>query len=426
MINPDDPNFSNTPASCQRPAFGYQLKVNGTKPYVSIVTPFYNAGFIFHETVQSVLQQSFQQWEWIIIDDGSTDPKSVKILHSYRDGDPRIQVYTQSKNTGNCTARNIGVRHTTTPYVVLLDSDDLLEPTAIEKWWWYLESHPECGFVKGYSVGFGAYQYVWTKGFHHGRTFLEENLATMASMVRKNVYQAVDGFDESRDKKGLNDWEFWLRCANAGHWGGVIPEYLDWYRRRIDHTDRWPDWSKEGKNQFLAEMRLRYPRLWEGGFPEVQSQIDHTPTSIAFELPCTNQLQKVKPRILFIVSWLETDQENKYLLPMVKGLVKKGWELSIAAIQKGNHSGLPLISDSTPDVFIFPHFLEPKDFPRFLDYLIRSREIDAILVFNCEIGKLFLPYLQSQFPMLSCSEFYPEDEYWLNVDSTTRPCNWAR
>lgn len=424
MINPDNPDYSNTPASLKRPQFGYRLEDIKHNPHVSIVTPFYNAGFIFHETVQSVLRQSCQQWEWIIIDDGSTDPKSVKILHSYRDEDPRIHVYTQIKNTGNCTARNIGVRYATTPYVVLLDTDDLLEPTALEKWWWYLESHPEYGFVKGYSVGFGAYQYVWKKGFHHGRAFLEENLATMASMVRKNVYEAVNGFDESRGKKGLNDWEFWLRCANSGYWGGVIPEYLDWYRRRVDHTDRWPDWSKEGKKQFLSEMRLRYPRLWEGGFPEVQSQINHEPKAMPYELPCDNHLQKVKPRILFVVSWLETTQENKYLLPMVKGLVEQGWEISMTAILKGEHAGLSQLSQYSPDVFILPHFLEPHDYPRFLHYLVKSRQIDAVLVFHCEVGKLFLPHLRSQFPKISFGEFIPGDESWLNGEFNFTARRW--
>jgi len=418
MINPENPDFANTPASLNRPQFGYRLREKQSKPYVSLVTPFYNSGRIFHETVQTVLQQSFQQWEWMIIDDGSTDPESLEILNSYRDKDPRIQVFPQGKNKGNCVARNIGIQHATTPYVVLLDTDDLLEPTALEKWWWFLESHSECGFVKGFSVGFGAYQYVWKKGFHHGRTFLEENLATLSSMVRKSVCEAVEGFDEARGKEGLNDWEFWLRCASSGYWGGMVPEFLDWYRRRDDHTDRWPAWTKEGRKQFLLEMRVRYPRLWEGGFPEIHSQGYQAPHDVNYELPGENRLQKAKPRILFMVSWLETDQENTFLIPMVKGLVEKGWEVSITGILKGKHTALPQLSRYTPDVFILPHFLEPQDYPRFLEYLVRSREIDAVLVSNCEVGKLFLPFLRTQFPQISCSEFIPGDEYWLNGESS--------
>ena len=422
MINPEYPDFLNNPASMNRPIFGYRLRDNTSKPYVTIVTPFFNSGPIFHETVQSVLQQSFQQWEWLIIDDGSTDPASLEILKSYRDKDSRIRVFTQLKNKGNSAARNLGVGCATAPYVVLLDTDDLLEPTAIEKWWWFLESYSEFAFAEGYSVGFGAYQYVWKKGFHHGRTFLEENLATMSSMVRKNVYQSVDGFDESMGKTGLNDWEFWLRCANSGYWGGVVPEHLNWYRRRVDHTDRWPAWTKEGKNRFLSQMRARYPRLWEGEFPQIESQVKETRNLIPNELPCENRLQKAKPRILFVVSWLETDQENKFLIPMVKGLIEHGWEVSITAIQKGTHTGLHQLSMYTPDVFILPHFLKPKDYPRFLHYLIRSRQIDEVLVSNCEVGKLLLPFLRAEFPTIHCSEFIPGDEYWLNGGPS--PASW--
>ncbi|MGB9830747.1 MAG: glycosyltransferase family 2 protein, partial [Fervidicoccus fontis] len=168
MINPTSPDYNNTPVSPNRPVFGYFPSNLNETPYVTIITPFYNTDSVFHETAQSVLQQSFQQWEWFIINDGSTDPDALSILEKYRYFDPRIKVIDHDANRGLSAARNTGFSLARTSYIVQLDSDDLLEPTAVEKWLWFLESYPEYGFVKGYSVGFGAQEYLWQKGFHNG------------------------------------------------------------------------------------------------------------------------------------------------------------------------------------------------------------------------------------------------------------------
>src|SRR5712691_115856 len=206
MIDPTYPDYTNVPGSPQRPSFGYAPSDPTVSPCVTIVTPFYNTGPIFHKTARSVLQQSLQQWEWLIINDGSTDPESLAVLESYRQSDPRIRSINHSSNRGPSAARNTGFQAAQAPYVVLLDSDDLLEPTAVEKWLWFLESYPEFAFVKGYTVGFGAQEYVWQKGFHSGSAFLEDNVVDTTSAIRKAVHQAVGGYDEVL-RTGLEDWD---------------------------------------------------------------------------------------------------------------------------------------------------------------------------------------------------------------------------
>lgn len=217
MIDPIHFDYTNTPVSSQRPRFDYAPMDLFASPAVTIITPFYNTGALFHETARSVLRQSMQQWEWLIINDGSTEPEALAILNQYRQQDPRIRVIDHAENRGLSAARNTGFYASRTPYVVQLDSDDLLEPTAVEKWAWFLESHSEFSFVKGYSVGFGAQEYLWEKGFHNGSAFLEANLVNPTSMIRKSVHSLVGGYDEA-DRGGLMDWDFWLRCANQGFW----------------------------------------------------------------------------------------------------------------------------------------------------------------------------------------------------------------
>src|SRR5882762_1568077 len=261
MISATHPDYSNTPVSAARPSFGYAPLEHKGAPRVTIVTPFYNTGEVFHETASSVMRQSFQEWEWLIVNDGSKDPEALKVLSQYRNFDPRIRIIEHMENRGLPAARNTGFKEARSEYVVLLDSDDLLEPTAVEKWVWYLESHPECSFVSGYSVGFGATEYLWSSGFHDGPEFLRQNMVNVTSIVRRSVHEAVGGFNEEM-RAGLEDWEFWLRCASQGYWGDTIPEHLDWYRRRKDHGDRWQGLDSNGNAQTAAqEIQNRYARL---------------------------------------------------------------------------------------------------------------------------------------------------------------------
>lgn len=412
MIDPASADYMNTPVSPRRLRFDYTTDDPSALPCVTIVTPFYNTGPVFHETAASVLQQSLQQWEWLIVNDGSTDPESFALLEEYRHRDPRIRVIDHSANQGLSAARNTGFRVARTPYVVQLDSDDLLEPTAVEKWVWYLESYPEFAFVKGYTVGFGAQEYLWQQGFHDGRVFLEENSVAPTTAIRTAVHSAVGGYDETI-RGGLEDWDFWLRCASYGYWGGTTPEYLDWYRRRPAHSDRWTNWDNaKHQRAFHARLRQRYPHLWKGGFPQIHLRRSLPKTPVPDELPYANRLQKGKPRLLMVVPCLTTGGTDKFNLDLLEQLTRQGWEVSIATTQQGDHSWLPCFARYTPDIFILRHFLRSIDYPRFLRYLIQSRQPEVVLISHSELGYLLLPYLRAHCPEVTFLDLCHSETLW--------------
>ena len=415
MIDPQYPDFTNTPVSDRRPHFGYAGADLTAEPCVTIVTPYYNGSQIFHETAQTVFNQSLQQWEWLIVNDGSTDSEALEILNHYRGIDPRVRVIDLPENKGPGAARNAGYQAAASRYICMLDCDDLLEPTAIEKWLWFLEAYPECSFVKGFSIGFGAYNYLWNDGFHSGKEFLHDNQVDISSLIRKDVHTQVGGYD-AVERDGLEDWDFWLRCANAGYWGSTIPEHLNWYRRRKDHTDRWPNWDesiKQGKYSTL--LRSRYPSLWERDFPSIAWRSPLPNEWVADTLPCENVLSKTKPRVLLIVPWLTTGGADKFNLDLTEQLTRRGWEITIAATVGGDNSWQPNFGVYTPDIFILNHFLRLPDYPRFLRYLIGSRQIDTVIVTHSELGYLLLPYLRSHFPSVSFVDYtHIVEEYWKN------------
>lgn len=412
MIDPRLPDYKNTPISPQRPRLDYRPLDAAAAPYVTIVTPFYNTGAVFHETARCVLNQSFQQWEWLIVNDCSTKPEALAVLAEYRQRDPRIRVLDQPANQGPGAARNRGFQEARCEYVFVLDDDDLIEPTAIEKTLWHLESHPEAALANTWSVGFGAKEYLWNAGFERGAEHLTENMAISRSMVRKSAHARAGGYDESI-RGGMEDWDFWMRCAIQGLWGSTVPEYLDWYRRRETHTDRWPEIEK--REAFIERMRRTYPRLYNGGFPRLEPRYPMPYDAVRAELPCANRLAKDKPRLLFIVPWLTMGGADKFNLDLVEQLRRRGWEITLATTARGDHCWLPDFARHTPDIFMLHNFLRPVDHPPFLRYLIESRRPDTVLVSNSEMGYFLLPYLRANCPEPAYVDFcHSEQLHWNN------------
>lgn len=113
---------------------------------VSIIMPAYNAASFIEEAIHSVLQQSYSNWELIIINDGSQDDTEAKILSF---GDSRIRYFSQ-ENQGVSAARNVGLANMRGDYFCFLDADDAYFPDSLEKRIQVLQQNPDVHFVDGY------------------------------------------------------------------------------------------------------------------------------------------------------------------------------------------------------------------------------------------------------------------------------------
>lgn len=116
-------------------------------PVVSIVTPSFNRAEIVHETAASIFNQSYPDWEWVIVDDGSTD-NSWEVLQSFAQKDTRVKIFKRDREPkGACTCRNIAVSKSTGEYVMFLDTDDLLAKHCLQQRVASMLQNPECDFV---------------------------------------------------------------------------------------------------------------------------------------------------------------------------------------------------------------------------------------------------------------------------------------
>ena len=99
---------------------------------VTVITPMYNSGKYIEETLESVISQTYENWEMFIIDDGSSD-NCVEVVNGYKNFDDRIKLIINEENQGAALSRNIGIREANGRYIAFLDSDDLWVPTKLEE-----------------------------------------------------------------------------------------------------------------------------------------------------------------------------------------------------------------------------------------------------------------------------------------------------
>ena len=184
-----------------------------SNPLVSIIIPCYNHGNYITETLDSVLNQTYENIEILIVNDGSDDLNTLKILDSIND--PLIKIIHQ-KNSGPSIARNEALKHANGKFFVPLDCDDLIEKNTIIDAVSILEKKPEIAVVFGDCQLFGEKNELRKQGPLHIQTEIKNNIIALCSVIRTEAHTEAGGFDVFLSKKGLEDWDFWLMLIEKG------------------------------------------------------------------------------------------------------------------------------------------------------------------------------------------------------------------
>lgn len=221
---------------------------------------------------------------------------------------------------------------------MLLDPDDLIEQTYVEKAVWFLETHPEFTLVNAWSLGFAHDHYVWMNGFQQGDRNLKENTITVATVMRTQALRDVGGFDPAL-KTGMEDWDLWLRMADNGHWGYTIEEFHFWYR--VSPPGKWSAISNATIfNKYVEDRKVKYSRAYANGVPKIfrtaPEKFANIP-KISEEnlLPANlfnNKLTKCRPRVMVVIPSMEVggaDQFNFNFLQVCASLYYARFELKL-------------------------------------------------------------------------------------------------
>lgn len=385
------------------------------QPRISIVTSFYNGNELIIDTAQCILGQTFQDFEWLVINDGSMNEKSLAVLEEFSKIDSRIKILHHEKNKGLPAGRNTGVKAAKGRYIFFIDSDDLLDQTALEKFYLFLQVNKDIAFVNSYVVGFGNQNYLWSKGFEQKENFLNENFNTSTFLARKEVFEALQ-FDESITG-GYEDWDFWLHAASKGFWGYTIPEYLFWYRRN-DHAAKWENWQSHDKREsFIAYLNKKYQHPFSsisryhpdlnktyGTFPVVDNVIEPYEVS-----------KSDRKKLVFLFPWLNLGGADKFNLDLIEGLVNYEWDISIITTLKSSHPWQAEFSRYTNRIF---HLSNLGGYHQYLDYLelyIQANQPDILVISNSMHSYFSLPFLRAKFPAIPVVDYiHCDDPDWLN------------
>jgi len=201
-----------------------------SNPVISIIVPAYNYGQFLGDCLNSVLVQEFEDWECIVIDDGSTDHTNL-VVQDFIQKDARFRYHYQT-NAGLSAARNAGLNLATGKYIQLLDADDGIKPTKLRLQAHYLDEHPEAALVFGPAIYFIEAMPDLINGETTTKVISETNvlkfqgdqllqllvrnniMAVSSPLFRTSLIDRIGLFDP--DYKSFEDWQFWFRAAVAG------------------------------------------------------------------------------------------------------------------------------------------------------------------------------------------------------------------
>ncbi|SHG51952.1 glycosyltransferase family 2 protein [Flavobacterium defluvii] len=199
---------------------------------VSILTPTYNTEKFIRATIESVQNQTYQNWEMILVDDASTD-KTVSIIEEFVQNDTRIKLFKLSKNSGNGVARNEALEKASGKYIAYLDADDLWSSTKLEKQLQFLKTN-------NLTFTFSYYDSIDEEGNNLNRRVEAPQPLTYKQLFFCNyvgnltaIYDAeYFGKIKLESSEKRQDWRIWLTILKQIKSAEAVPESLAFYRIR--------------------------------------------------------------------------------------------------------------------------------------------------------------------------------------------------
>lgn len=237
------------------------------EPKISVVTACYNHGKYINEMIGSVFSQTFEDYEIIIVNDGSTD-ETAEILTSIVHEKVKI-IHTE--NQGPAGARNTAIKFARAPLIMNLDADDKIAPEFLDKAYKIITGGSNIGIVYCDAECFGARSGKFEIGEYTIEAMLFENRITSLALFRKEDWLKVGGYSGELIH-GLEDWDFWLMIIELGREVIKIPEALVYYRTYKNLPESRSGRRKTNRLKTLESQVIlfqRHRKLYSG-YPEAQ------------------------------------------------------------------------------------------------------------------------------------------------------------
>lgn len=223
---------------------------------VSIIIPCYNQAKYISDAIESLKAQLYQEWECIIVNDGSTDNSEDVILDCIKDN-KRFK-YIKQENLGPGAARNNGAKLAKGEYMTMLDSDDIIGKDYLEKAVSYLDTHKDCVMYYGYIIHFDekGNEHIFKPYCCFYWQILKHNIFNTTAVYRTKDFWNIGGYNEELDNK--EDWEFYVRLLYRNRKFFIDNVLAFKYRHHEDHRNK----DDADSEYFIKIMELN-PKIYE-------------------------------------------------------------------------------------------------------------------------------------------------------------------
>lgn len=231
---------------------------------VTIITGIYNCEDTLDEAVDSILNQTFREWKWVLCDDGSTD-NTYQTAQKYADKYNNIFLIKNDTNRGLNYTLNHCLQYADTEYVARMDGDDISLPDRLEKEVRFLDEHPEFALVSMGMLYFddtGTFMKRIPKENPNVTDFPKRTPFCHAPcMVRKEAFDAVNGYSESEKLLRVEDYHLWIKMYAKGLKGYNLQEALYMMRddRKAYHRRKYKYRVNEARVKMIAVKELGLP-----------------------------------------------------------------------------------------------------------------------------------------------------------------------
>ena len=222
-----------------------------SEPKISVVMPVYNSEKYLQESIESILNQTFTDFEFIIVDDQSTD-SSWQIIQEYANKDSRIVAVKNTGKKGCYPARNCGHKLAKGKYIAVMDSDDIALPQRLQTQFDFMEQNPDIGICGSWAKNFGNQNDIIKTPITHDE--IRDTSFFYSPMVHPTAMFTNNAICYSEEHSSAQDYKLWCRKINEFKFAN-IPKVLLLYRRHSSQTDG------KKQNDIANFIRIKNVRL---------------------------------------------------------------------------------------------------------------------------------------------------------------------
>lgn len=270
-------------------------------PLVSIIVPCYNQAQYLDEALQSVLDQTYTNWECIVINDGSPD-NTAEVAKKWIDNDSRFS-YLIQENSGVCIARNFGISQSNGVYILPLDADDKIAKNYIELAVKEFLVDDSLKIVYCLAEKFGIINGLWNLSTFSLKELALNNTIFNSALFKRADWKIVGGYDFNMIY-GREDWEFWIALLKNG--GNVKQIDKVGFYYRIKDVSREKNINNIQQKQILEYLSVKHANFYVkqlGSFVELYDTITHIKNSNSYKFTLKLKYYHTKLGLLKIVKY---------------------------------------------------------------------------------------------------------------------------